>query len=178
MRMAKYFFDASQRDLARRLFAKSRLAVEQPEFYEAHCGHYPVIFVSFSECTAATWEKMQSMLVSLIAAVYQQHLYLLDKRDFLRDFEKRKFLSITNEEERALYEFALKELTALLHRYYSKRVVVVIDEYEKPLNTAFQNGFLDNAVAFLSSAFTGCMKDNRYENTYDSVRCCLFLTYS
>jgi len=159
--MVKYFFDISNQQLARQLFANSVLAKQHPEFYESNCGQYPVIFVSFAECMATTWLEMKARLISLISRVFRTCRHVMESPEIFDD-EREMFIKILRQDEKAEYQVALYDLTAHLHRIYKKGVVVVIDEYEKPLNVAFENGFLDEAVAFLSSALTGCLKNNPY----------------
>jgi len=161
MSMVKYFFDASEPELAKELFATSRLAEEDPSFVDQHCGKWPVVFITFASCTAETWADMKSMLISIIADAYRMHRYLLDD-EFLFPDERKPFEAILNRDPTALYQVALKDLTALLFRYYKKRVIVLIDEYDKPMHSAFENKYLDSAVPFLSSAITCCLKSNVY----------------
>ena len=160
--MAKYFFDINASGLAHSLFARSKLSQEDPEFVASHCGQFPVISVSFGECRASTWEEMRSLLRGLISRAYQEHRYLMETVGFLYDDERRKFHAILDEDPSALYQFALLNLTALLHRYHKKRVIVLIDEYDKPVNEAYEKGYFQEAIDFLTSAFTGCLKDNPY----------------
>ena len=160
--MAKYFFDINASGLAHSLFARSKLSQEDPEFVASHCGQFPVISVSFGECRASTWEEMETDLVAIISRVYNDHLYLLKAEHFLEDHERRKFQAILDEDPSAHYKFALFNLTALLHRYHKKRVIVLIDEYDKPVNEAYEKGYFQEAIDFLTSAFTGCLKDNPY----------------
>jgi len=161
MSTVKYFFDISQQQLARQLFANSVLAKQHLQFYESNCGQYPVIFVSFAECTASTWLRMKALLISIISDAFGDWRHAMESPEIF-DNERELFSKCLRQDEDALYEVALKKLTVFLHRVYKKRVVVVIDEYEKPLNVAFENGFLDEAVAFLSGALTGCLKNNPY----------------
>jgi len=161
MSMVKYFLDVSQQQLARQLFANSLLAKRDPRFYEETCGQYPVIFLSFGACTGITWPEMKNDLTCRIGGAFRDWRQLMDSQEIFED-ERKMFRDILWRDEKASYQVALTKLTHFLHRIYKKRVIVLIDEYEKPLIVAFLNGFLNDAVAFLSSALTGCLKDNPY----------------
>ena len=162
--MAKCFFDVTASDLAHSLFAQSKLSQEHPDFVASRCGQFPVISVSFGKCSASSWEKMEALLRGVLSQVYQDHRYLIETPGFLYDDERRKFQAILDEDPSALYEFALERLTALLHRYHKKRVIVLIDEYDQPVKEAFENEYFKEAITFLRSAFTGCLKDNPYSS--------------
>ena len=162
--MAKCFFDVTAPDLAHSLFAQSKLSQEHPDFVASRCGQFPVISVSFGKCSASSWEKMEALLRGVLSQVYQDHRYLIETPGFLYDDERRKFQAILDEDPSAHYKFALFNLTALLHRYHKKRVIVLIDEYDHPVKEAFENEYFKEAIAFLRSAFTGCLKDNPYSS--------------
>ena len=161
MSMVKYFVDASEPKLAKELFAKSRLMDEDPSFLLEHCGKWPVVFITFASCTARTWPEMKSKLISLISDAYNSHYYLLYDKS-LRPHERSRFEAILNRDPSAHYDVALRHLTSLLARHHGKGVIVLIDEYDKPMHSAFENKYLDSAVPFLSSAFTDCLKSNPY----------------
>ena len=160
--MTKYFFDINAPEVAASLFAHSKLAKEDPDFITRHCGQFPVIFVSFGGARATTWEEMRVKIIDLISTVYYQHEYLLATDGFLTGPKRKEFLATLEKDPSVVFEFALRKLTELLHRYHKKRVIVLIDEYDKPVNEAFENGYYKEALAFLVPAFTGCLKDNPY----------------
>lgn len=159
--MAKYFFDITQPQLGHSLFENTKLSLEDPSFCEKYRGAFPVISVSFGECRADTWIEMKSLLCALISRVYNDHKYL-EEGDFLDYAERNAFRAIRNRDPAVVYQFALHDLTALLHRYHKKRVIVLVDEYDKPVNEAYRHGYISKAMSFLTSAFTGVLKDNVY----------------
>lgn len=103
---------------------------------------------------------MLKSLRGVISRAYREHRYLVLKTDFLYADERHKFDMILNEDPSADYKRALATLTELLHRYHKKRVIVLIDEYDIPVNEAFLHKYYKTALAFLTSAFTGSLKDN------------------
>jgi len=128
----------------------------------AHCGKWPVVFVSFGKFTAPTWEEMKLLLIRQISLAFRAHRSLLDADGGLFADERRRFEAILNEDPSALYQGALEDLTALLSRKYQKGVIVLVDKYDKPMSSAHEHGYLDKAVQFLSSVFNGCLKGNPY----------------
>jgi len=76
--------------------------------------------------------------------------------------EQRKFELVLNKDPSAFYEPALRNLTELLNHYHKKRVIVLIDEHDVPVNDAYLHGYYEKALRFLTSSFTGALKDNSY----------------
>jgi hypothetical protein len=111
---------------------------------------------------------MELQLREVIANAYREHSYLQDKqwrnlwRSHLSFAEKQEFKKILARDPSARYASALQNLTFLLHRHHEKRVIVLIDEYDKPVNEAHENGYYDSAIPFLTRTFTLALKDNPY----------------
>ena len=165
MSMVKYFFDISHQQLARQLFADSLLAKQHPRFYEETCGQYPIIFVSFAGCTDITWQDMKWTISNIMLKAYQSHRYLLNDESMYEE-DREYFLDILKHTAVVSYNESLARLIAMLERKWEKRVIVIVDEYEKPLSVAFENSFLGDAVGFLSGSLTTCLKDNPYVVTH------------
>jgi hypothetical protein len=104
---------------------------------------------------------MMLTISKIMRKAYKAHRYLLDDENLYEE-DREYFLNILKTPTTVSYKEALEELIAMLERKWGKRVIVLIDEYEKPLNVAFENGFLGDAVGFLSGALTACLKDNPY----------------
>jgi hypothetical protein len=172
--MTKYFFDINNGKLAKNLFKGTELENDK-EFVKRTCGQFPVISISFLECRADNWNKMEAMLRGVISRAYKDHQYLLERhwwnfwKSSLTPEEQYIFKKILKQEtletpdkKDSLYEFALRNLTQLLHRYHNKRAIVLIDEYDVPVNEAYTYDYYDQAISFLTSAFTGALKDNPF----------------
>jgi len=151
------FVEKSTED-TRPLFAG--LAIEQrPEVWE-HFRRYPVIYMTFKDVKAPTFELALSAIRQEIAATYRQHRYLLEG-DTLDEQEKRHFVQILDEEGgETLYWRSLRELSEHLHRYHGERVVILIDEYDSPIHTGFSAGYYDAIVGFFRNFLSGGLKDN------------------
>jgi hypothetical protein len=162
MSMLKYFSDMNEPQASREMmFKDTKIWSEQGgQYVRDHCGQYPVIFITFNECSEITWEEMQKRFIVLIASAYKRHRYLMEKDNFLAADEKAKFERVINEDVNADYKGALQNLSELLHRYHNKKVIILIDEYDKPVNHAYIHKFSMEAIGFMSVAFAGALKDN------------------
>jgi hypothetical protein len=151
------FIEKSAED-TRPLFAG--LAIERrPEAWE-HFQRYPVIFMTFKDVKAATFEMAFSAIRREIAAAYRQHHYLLEG-ETLDEQQRRDFLQILGHEgEETLYWGALRELSAHLHRYHGERVAILIDEYDTAIHAGFSAGYYDAVVGFFRNFLSGGFKDN------------------
>jgi len=169
--MLKYFSDINEPLSSREMmFKDTKIWNEQGgQYVRDHCGQYPVIFITFNNCSRSTWGDMQSLLRELISDVYNQHRYIYDEEGFLSNSEKEEFNSILRKDPNGYFITAIMKLSQLLHRYHNKEVIILIDEYDKPVNHAYINGFAKEAIDFMSAAFTGALKDNPYDNDMASL---------
>ena len=155
MSTLKYFFDIKEKEKNRELF-KGLYIENSPVFSEQ--GKYPVIFISMKGITAITWEKMIEELkvkISRLFSDYKEMLKNLDK------FNLEKFENIISQK---INEAELKEtllfLSDILTEYYKQPVVVLIDEYDAPLITAYEFGYYNQAVAFFKGMYGNVLKTN------------------
>lgn len=155
--MLKYFFEKTAESQAS-LFEGLKISHDAQSM--KHQGQYPVIFITLKDVKGSDWKKIYSLLSSLIAAEYKRHRYLLDDT-LLDEREKQKFLDITEENSTELeLQESLKNLTAYLARYYKKRAVVLIDEYDTPIHSGFSHNYYKEIVGFMSGFLGSCLKDN------------------
>ena len=157
MSMLKYFFDIKNREENKKIFKD--LYIEKTEAFKEQ-GQYPVIFLSLKDLKALTWEQMEKAIKSAISRLFSEYKYLLnvlDKFDTLA-FEN---ILLKNTELEDLKE-ALKFLTRILYEKYNKKVVVLIDEYDSPLVSAYINGYYEKAKDFFKTFYSTVLKDNNY----------------
>ena len=157
MSMLKYFFDIKNREENKEIFKD--LYIEKTEAFKEQ-GQYPVIFLSLKDLKALTWEQMEKAIKSAISRLFSEYKYLLnvlDKFDTLA-FEN---ILLKNTELEDLKE-ALKFLTRILYEKYNKKVVVLIDEYDSPLVSAYINGYYEKAKDFFKTFYSTVLKDNSY----------------
>ena len=157
MSMLKYFFDIKNREENKKIFKD--LYIEKTEAFKEQ-GQYPVIFLSLKDLKALTWEQMEKAIKSAISRLFSEYKYLLNDLD---KFDTLTFENILlkNTELENLKE-ALKFLTRILYEKYNKKVVVLIDEYDSPLVSAYINGYYEKAKDFLKTFYSLVMKDNAY----------------
>ena len=154
MSMLKTFFDIKEAEENRKLF-DSLYIKNSPVFKEQ--GKYPVVFVSMKEIKGTTWEEMQKSIRENISNLYEKYSYL---KNSLNERNKRKFEKIWFEEIDGSYSGALSFLSEILEEQYNEKVIVLIDEYDVPLTTAYEYGFYDIAVIFFKSMYGACLKTN------------------
>ena len=157
MSMLKYFFDIENKEENKEIF--KNLYIEKTEAFKEQ-GQYPVIFLSLKDLKALTWEQMEKAIKSAISRLFSEYKYLLNDLD---KFDTLAFENILlkNTELEDLKE-ALKFLTKILYEKYNKKVVVLIDEYDSPLVSAYINGYYEKAKDFFKTFYSTVLKDNSY----------------
>ena len=156
--MLRYFFDIENKNKNRELF--SELYISNTEYIK-YQGQYPVIFVTFKDLKEDTWEECLKSVKSLISDLYDKYSFI---RKNLDDRNKKKFDKIFYEED-GNYEKGLLDISKYLYRYYGKRVILLIDEYDTPLINAYEKGFYDKAISFFSTLYSSVLKTNDYLQT-------------
>ena len=157
MSMLKYFFDIKEAEKNKKLFKD--LYIEKTESFKEQ-GQYPVIFLSLKDLKATTWEEMQKDIKSTVASLFSEYKYLLkdlDKFDTIT-FENVIMKNIELENLKEILKF----LTKILYEKYNKKVIVLIDEYDSPLVSAYINGYYENAKDFFKTFYSSVLKDNNY----------------
>ena len=157
MSTLKYFFDIENKEENKKLF--KGLYIEKTDAFKEQ-GQYPVIFLSLKDLKALTWEQMEKAIKSAISRLFSEYKYLLNDLD---KFDTLTFENILlkNTELEDLKE-ALKFLTRILYEKYNKKVVVLIDEYDSPLVSAYINGYYEKAKDFFKTFYSTVLKDNSY----------------
>ncbi|MBA2368113.1 MAG: AAA family ATPase [Candidatus Protochlamydia sp.] len=155
--MLRYFFEKSP-NATSHLF--SSLNIWKEPKYRQLQGKYPVIFLSLKDVKCLSWEETFEKFRQIIASEFERHRYLLEG-DFLSPTEKKSFqLILEVNGNKALYECSLNLLTKWLHRYYNKRAILLIDEYDTPAHSAYLGGFYDTLISFLRNWLSAGLKDN------------------
>ena len=154
MSMLKNFFDIKEAEENRKLFEDLYIK-NSPVFAEQ--GKYPVIFISMKGIKGTTWEEMQKSMRKVFSNLYEKHNYL---RQYLNERNKRQFEKIWFEEIDGSYDDTLRFLSEILEGIYNEKVIILIDEYDVPLTTAYEYGFYDKAVAFFKNVYGSVLKTN------------------
>ena len=160
MSTLRYYFDCTIKD-SKELFEGLKI-MEQGEEYTSKLGYYPVIYVTLKDVRSTNFEKMLIQLKTELVEIYIDHAYLL-KSEKLLDVEKEMFSKILNlRAEEIDMQNALKLLVRLLYKEYNKPVILLIDEYDVPLQDAYVEGYYDEAVRFFKTFYGTTFKDNPY----------------
>lgn len=157
--MLRYFFEKTDEDVS---YLFRNLNIWKLEKYRVMQGQYPVIFFSFRGLKHASWEEMSQAIHRLIEKEFHRHSYLLDG-DFLSSKEKKYYNEILDNIA-SLTDLmrSLLDLTEFLQRYHKKKVIVLIDEYDNPIHTAYINDYYENAIRFFRIWFINGLKDNPF----------------
>ena len=157
MSMLKYFFDIKESEENRKLFKD--LYIEKTDSFKEQ-GQYPVIFLSLKDLKATTWEEMEKDIKSTVASLFLEYEDLYYE---LGEFDKPLFKKIaTKEEDIENLKEALKVLVKILYKKYNKKVVILIDEYDSPLVSAYINGYYEKVKNFFKTFYSTVLKDNNY----------------
>ena len=124
-------------------------------------GTYPVIFLSFADVKETTFEEARKKIFKIIQLVYNKFDFLL-KSDVLNDNEKSDFQKVSAEMEDYMASLSLKMLSDYLCRYYGKKVIILLDEYDTPMQEAYVNGYWKELADFTRSLFNSTFKTNPY----------------
>ena len=154
MSMLKYFFDVENKEENRKLFENLKISDSK---YMSEQGKYPVIFISLKDLKADTWEKTFERLKELISDLYAEFEGMREK---MNKRDKMKFDRIFFEKENTDYASSLKLLSNYLYKYYGKKVIVLIDEYDSPIINAFDKGYYNEAINFFQVFYSSALKTN------------------
>ena len=157
MSMLKYFFDIENKEENKEIFKD--LYIEKTEAFKEQ-GQYPVIFLSLKDLKALTWEEMEEKITVIVSELFSEYNYLINE---LVETDSDKFKKIINENANlSNLGRSLKFLTKILYEKYKKKVVVLIDEYDSPLVSAYINGYYEKAKDFFKTFYSTVLKDNSY----------------
>ena len=137
------------------------LSIWENEEYRALQGTYPVISLSFANVKENTFQKTLERIYQILTDLYNKHIFLLDS-GLLTEEEKRYFLSVNSRMDETTATIAIHYLADFMSRYYGKKVIILLDEYDTPMQEAYVNGFWDDLVAFTRSMFNSTFKTNPY----------------
>ena len=157
MSTIKHFFDIKNNEENRKLF--NNLDIEKSVYIKEQ-GQYPVIFISMKGIKDITWEEAKSSLKILISKLYSEFKYLLDNLD---EFDLPRFKKyLLADIDFANLKNALEFLTRVLYEKHKKEVILLIDEYDSPLISAYEHNYYDEAINFFKVFYGEALKTNDY----------------
>ena len=137
------------------------LAIWEDEKYRKLQGTYPVIFLSLAGIKGTDYEGMYRKIVHVISELYADAWEEIPQESMTVK-EKKYFEAVLEESNRIDYETSLSMLTKYLSKYYDKKVILLLDEYDTPMQEAYVHGYWDEAVKFLRGFFHAAFKTNPY----------------
>ena len=167
MSMLKYFFeipqcrryDMEEEDMS--YLFEDLAIVKVGERYKEELGKYPAVYLTLKNAKQDSWEGTLYNIKETIALEYERHRYLLES-DILTNIERKKYNEIINREA-SVYEYTdvIMNLTHYLKRYFKKSCIVLIDEYDTPIQAGYINGYFKEIIEFQKSMLVKGFKDNK-----------------
>lgn len=160
MSMLEYFFSIDKKEESKDLF--HGLAVEKAGLsYMKHRGIYPVIFISLKDGQSPSWEQMLNFFSLFLRRLYLQYAYLM-KADTLDECMKEDYHRIVNRQaDQTEMAFALTRLMEMMQAYYGQPVILLLDEYDAPIQYAWDQGYYDQCIGFMRQFLSSALKTNR-----------------
>ena len=137
------------------------LSVWEDEKYHGLQGTYPVLSLSFARVKETTFLNTRKKICEIIAGLYDKYDFLLDSGK-LNEREKGKYQKVSADMEDYIASDSLNNLSDYLSRYYGKKVILLLDEYDTPMQEAYVHGFWEELVSFIRSLFNASFKTNPY----------------
>ena len=159
MDMLRVFFEISDEDTSR--YFADKAIWNCGEEYRAYQGKYPVIFLTFKDVKFDTWEATIDKIRGLLQEEYGRHQELIDS-DKLSQYEKIYFTKILDSSANEVeLTSALERLSKMLAVHYGKAPIIIIDEYDTPIQEGYSKDFYDEIIGFMRIFFSGAFKDNK-----------------
>ena len=163
MSMVQYFFEDARKDDGTKMDNRSLFdglsIMESGERYLSHMGRYPVIALSLKSGKQPDFNLSRKMLIRQIADEYKRHKFILQGN--LLEIDKIRYQNIMEEcAKEEDYNDSLKFLSQCMEQYYGNKAIILIDEYDVPLENAFFAGFYEEMTAFIRSLFESALKTN------------------
>ncbi len=137
------------------------LRIWKDEKYQELQGTYPVISLSFANVKGEDYRETRQSVNQIIENIYNKHIYL-SEGGFLTENEKKYFRSVGVDMDNTTAVWALHKMSDFLSRFYGKKVIILLDEYDTPMQEAYVNGYWNELVSFIRSLFNSTFKENPY----------------
>lgn len=160
MDMLRVFFEFSKEDTS--IYFKDKAIWKCGQEYTKHQGQYPVIFLTFKDVKFETWEATLDKLGGLLQAEFGRHKELLESgkvAEYEKDFFSRILMGNANEVD---LSSSLENLSRMLDAHYGKAPIIIIDEYDTPIQEGYSKDFYNEIIRFMRTFFSGAFKDNRH----------------
>ena len=135
------------------------LSIWENEKYHALQGTYPVVFLSFADVKETTCEGAIQKIKNILVDLYMQYNFL---KNSFSETSMIKYQRVTYDMDNITAQDSLKNLSSILNSYYRKKVIILLDEYDTPMQEAYVNGYWDEFTSFIRSLFNSTFKTNPY----------------
>lgn len=171
MDMLRVYFEKTDEDTSK--YFKDKDIWKCGEVYRMHQGKYPVIFLTFKDVKFDSWQATVEKIKLLLQEEYGRHQELLSS-DRISDYEKKFFNKVLSATENEVeLSSSLEKLSKMLATHYGKAPIIIIDEYDTPIQEGYSKDFYDEIISFMRNFFSGAFKDNK-NLSYGILAGCVF----
>ena len=158
MDMLRVFFEKKSDNTS--IYFKDKYIWQCGDYYTKHQGQYPVIFLSFKDVKCSSWQETFQKISKLISLEFMRHDEL-ESSFVLSSYEKEQYHRFASENINEVdCQMGLQLLSLLLHKHYNKECVIIVDEYDTPIQQGHLCDFYNEIVDFMRNFFSGGLKDN------------------
>lgn len=158
MDMLRVFFEKTNEDTS--VYFKDKQIWQCGDYYTKHQGQYPVIFLTFKDVKSITWEETFQKIRRLISLEFIRHNEL-ETSSVLTSYEKEQYHLLAGDSgDEVDCQMGLQLLSLLLHKHYGRECIIIIDEYDTPIQQGHTCNFYPEIVNFMRNFFSGGLKDN------------------
>ncbi len=159
MDMLRTFFERTQEDSS--VYFRDKKIWQCGERYRKYQGKYSVIFLTFKDVKFDTWEATFEKLQVLLQAEYERHREIVESGS-LSEYEKKYFEKILDgSANKVELSASLEKLSKMLADYYGRAPIIIVDEYDTPIQQGYAKNFYGEIIAFIRNLFSGAFKDNK-----------------
>ena len=160
MDMLRVFFEKTAENTS--IYFKDKQIWRCGEYYTKHQGQYPVIFLTFKDVKCSTWSETFQKIRKIISLEFIRHEEL-ENSTKLSSYEKEQYHLLAGESANEIdYQMSLQLLSLLLHKHYGKECIIIIDEYDTPIQQGHICDFYLKTINFMCNLFSGGLKDNSH----------------
>ncbi len=158
MDMLRVFFEKTDEDTS--VYFKDKKIWACGQKYREYQGQYPVIFISFKDVKKDSWESTLDRIAEIITIEYKRHPELATSN---KNQDKAYYDSVVSgTADKNIFESSLYMLSKMLHEHHGTAPIIIIDEYDIPIQQGYMKGYYDKIILFMRNLFSGCLKDNKH----------------
>ena len=160
MDMIRTFFEKTDEDTS--IYFRDKKIWVCGKKYRDYQGKYPVIFITFKDVKRDSWEETYDQISKILIQEFERHSELLES-EYCSTYEKEYFKNILEgKANRTDMMISLQRLSQMLDEHHGIPPIIIIDEYDTPIQQGYMRGFYDKVILFMRNLFSGGLKDNRH----------------